>query len=104
MKSYLYSIFTNFAQKITIGEGDGKVSGIGTDSADDILLNVLNAAYFIAGFIAVVMIIIAGIMYTTSAGNANSVTKAKNMIIYSVAGLVVIILAFAITNFVRGVF
>ena len=46
------------------------------------------------------MLIYGGIRYTTSGGNANSVTAAKNTVIYSIVGLVISILAYAIVNFV----
>jgi glucose uptake protein GlcU len=65
-----------------------------------VLQNGLNIAYFLAGTIAVIVIIIGGIMYVTSAGNSGNITKAKNMLLYSVVGLVIIIAAYAITNFV----
>jgi uncharacterized membrane protein YjfL (UPF0719 family) len=48
----------------------------------------------------VVVIIVAGIMFTTSGGNADSVKKAKSMLLYAVIGIVVSILAYAIVNFV----
>jgi hypothetical protein len=73
-------------------------------SANQVLQNGLNIAYFLAGTIAVIVIIIGGITYATAAGNSSNVTKAKNLILYSVIGLVVIIIAFAITNFVIGRF
>ena len=49
-----------------------------------------------------VVIIYGGFMYTTSAGDSNKVTKAKNAIMYGIIGLVVAMLAFAIVNFVIG--
>ncbi|MFZ1301905.1 MAG: pilin [Candidatus Microsaccharimonas sp.] len=73
-------------------------------TAKDLLRNGLNLAYYIAGIIAVVVIIIAGIMYVTSMGDSGRVTRSKNMILYAVIGLVVILVAFAITNFVLGAF
>lgn len=60
----------------------------------------LNGVYFIAGFVAVVIIIIASINYVTSAGDTNKITKAKNTILYAAIGLVFVIGAFAITNYV----
>ena len=83
---------------------DATDSNIPTLTSGEVVTNTLNLAYFLAGIIAVIVIIIGGIMYTTSAGNAGSVTKAKNMILFSVIGLVVILSAFALTNFVIGQF
>ena len=62
----------------------------------------INLAIGVIGFIAVVIIIYGGFMYTTSAGDSNKVTKAKNAIMYGIIGLVVAMLAFAIVNFVIG--
>lgn len=77
---------------------------IPTMDGDELLLAVLNLSYFIAGAVAVIVIIVAGIYYTTSSGDAGRVTKAKNLLTYSIVGLIIIISAFAITNFVIGGF
>ena len=67
---------------------------------DGVIKIVINTLLFIIGFSAVVVIIIAGIRYTTSGGNANSVSAAKNMLLYAVIGLIVAIFAFAIVNWI----
>lgn len=61
---------------------------------------IINVALGIIGLVAVVMIIVGGLNYTTSAGDAAKVKKAKDTIMYGVIGLVVALLAFAIVNFV----
>ena len=48
------------------------------------------------------MMVWGGIKYTTSAGDTNKVTSAKNTIIYAVIGLIISIMAYAIVNFVIG--
>lgn len=60
----------------------------------------LNGVYFIAGFLAVLMIIIGSINFVISSGDSSKTTKARNTILYSVIGLVIVALAFAITQFV----
>ena len=85
------------------GTGPGQVD-VPTVTANSVLQNGLNIAYFLAGIIAVIVIIVAGIMYATSSGDQARITKAKNLILYSIAGLVVILSAFVITNFVIGRF
>ena len=73
---------------------------------DDDLMNyvkiIINTLMFALGAISVVMIILGGIKYTTSMGDAKNVESAKNTIMYAVIGLVVAVLAFAIVNFVIG--
>lgn len=66
----------------------------------DILNLIINVALGVIGFVAVVMIIMGGIQYTTSSGDAAKVTKAKNTILYGIVGLVIALLAFAIVNFI----
>ena len=61
---------------------------------------IIQTMFFILGVLAVIMIIYAGIQYVISAGDSGKVTKAKNTIIYSVVGLVVAIMAYAIVGFV----
>lgn len=86
---------------------NGKIDtpdGIIAISADQVLMNTLNAVYLIIGIIAVAMIVYAGITYVRSAGDSKNIEKAKNTIIYAVVGLVIILLAAAITNFIiKGV-
>lgn len=87
----------------------GGVKGVGggdanTDDLSDNLKTIVNILLFVLGAIAVIMIIIGGIRYTTSNGDAGSIKGAKDTILYSVIGLVVAILAYAIVNFVLGAF
>lgn len=70
------------------------------DDAGKIINSVINILLFIVGTIAVIMIIVAGIFYVTSAGDAGKVTKAKNTLTYSIVGLLVALLAYAIVNWV----
>jgi len=88
-----------FAQKIDAG-----AVGIPTGSGDDLLKNALNLTYFLAGAIAVIVIIVAGVWYVASSGDAGRVAKAKNLLTYAIVGLIVVMSAFAITNFVIGRF
>jgi hypothetical protein len=73
-------------------------------NADSALANILTTVYTWAGIIAILVIIIAGIMYSVSQGEQAKITRAKDMIVGAVVGLVVIIMAFVITQFVLGRF
>lgn len=61
---------------------------------------ILGTVYFIAGMVAVIIIIIGGLRYITSNGDPSGIQSAKNTILYAVVGLVVIIAASGITGFV----
>ena len=64
----------------------------------------VNAALYMIGVVAVIMVIYAGILYITAAGDAGKLAKAKTAIVWAVVGLVVVILSYAIVNFVIGAF
>jgi hypothetical protein len=70
--------------------------------ANSALQSILTTTYFWAGIVCVLVIIVAGFFYVTSAGNAATIKKAKDAILGAVIGLVVIMMAFAITAFVIG--
>lgn len=74
------------------------------EKAETTVKDVVNLLLFVVGALAVVMIIFSGISYTLSQGDAGRVAKAKNTLIYSVVGLIVAFLAFAIVNWVIGEF
>jgi len=74
------------------------------NTADDVLAGGLGLVYTAAGIVAVLVIVLAGFRYVTAAGDSAAIAKAKNTILYAVVGLVVIILAFAVTWFVIGRF
>ncbi len=92
-------LLLQLAQKI-----DAPSNNIPTMNGDDLLKNALNLTYFLAGVIAVIVIIVAGLMYATSSGDSGRVAKAKNLLTYAIVGLVVVMSAFVITNFVVGRF
>ena len=56
----------------------------------------------IAGIVAVIFIILGGIKYSISQGNASDLEKAKDMIVYSLVGLGFVIFAFTIVQFVTA--
>ena len=64
--------------------------------------NVINTILYVAGIVAVAMLIIGGIRFMISRGDKDKVQKAKNTIIYALIGLVVCVLAFAIGNWAIG--
>ena len=74
--------------------------GSNTGSVEQIAKTITNVLLFLIGVISVIMIVIGGIKYTTSNGDSNRVTAAKNTIMYAIIGIIVAILAYAVVNFV----
>jgi hypothetical protein len=65
-----------------------------------VFTTIVNILLYIIGAIAVIMLIIGGIRYVTSAGDSSAVTAAKNTILYAIIGIIVALLAYAVVNFV----
>lgn len=56
----------------------------------------LNWFLWIAGVVAIAFLIYGGVMFITSGGDAEKTTKARNTILYSVVGIIVIAASYAI--------
>ena len=83
------------------------VSSVNDGNSTDLpsfITNIVNILLFLAGAVAVIVIIIGGIRYVMSSGDAGQVQSAKNTILYAVIGLIVVIMAYAIVNFVINQF
>jgi hypothetical protein len=97
--------FITFAQGsiqngIQSAQGSGVPATLFGDSG--IIGTITNTLLFVVGALAVIMVIWGGLRYATSAGNAASVTAAKNTILYALVGLIIAFLAFAVVNWVLG--
>jgi hypothetical protein len=82
---------------LSVGAG-GKCSGGG--DLNGVIQTAVNIISAIVGVVAVVMIIVGGFKYITSAGDANKVSNAKNTVIYAIVGLVIVAVAQLIVHFV----
>ena len=71
-----------------------------SDQVNSTVGNIVSALFWIVGIIAVVVLIIAGIMYMTSAGDPGKAAKAKNAVLYAIIGLIVAIMSGAIVTWV----
>jgi len=61
---------------------------------------ILTFAFGAAGAIFVVMFLIGGVQYMTSAGNEEAATKAKKLLMDAVIGLVIILASWAISGWI----
>ena len=86
--------------KITISPQDLNLQGAPTSVSSGNVENLLMTVYFWAGVVAVIAIIVGGFWYVTANGSQDRIKSGKNMILYACVGLVVIIMAAAITQFV----
>lgn len=97
--------------KTAVCEGAGIVGGVsscdppeGTKTINDYIRIGLNVFSAIIGVVAVVMMMIGGIKYVTSQGDATQTNNAKNTILYAAIGLVVAAIAQIFVQFVLSRF
>lgn len=85
-----------------VGDTANECPSPGTGGLDigDLIKKVINIMSMLVGAIAVIMLIVAGFRYVTSAGSDSATAAAKKTIIYAVVGLVVVALAQVIVHFV----
>ena len=89
--------------KLAIVNGGSNVNKVNNGTGEELtnaVTSIINAVITVLGIVCVIVIIIGGINYMTSSGDAGKVKKAKDTILYGVIGLVICVLAFAIVNFV----
>jgi type IV secretory pathway VirB2 component (pilin) len=104
--AYAYDPLSN-----ACGAGGGTASGstaCGANGSDPItgkngiLEKAATIIAGVAGVAAVIIIIVAGITFATSGGNAQRIESARSAIIGAVVGLIIIALASTIVAFVAG--
>ena len=88
------------ALMVDLGDNPENVSEAtgGASSARALARTIVNFFLFFLGLVATIMVIYGGVLYVTAAGNDDQVGKAKNVILYAIIGIVVILLSFALVN------
>ncbi len=87
-------------------EGVGLTGSNDCNPADDgntvygVVRSAINLLSIVVGVAAVIMLIIGGLKFITAQGESSSVASARATIIYSIIGLVIVLLAQVIVRFV----
>jgi hypothetical protein len=61
---------------------------------------ILGSVLGFTGTIFFVLVVYAGLMWMTAAGNEDSIAKAKKILIAAIIGLIIVLSAYAITTFI----
>ena len=77
-----------------------EMQGKSIDGDKGLIKTVVNVLLWVVGVLSVIMIIFSGFRYITSAGDTSKTKSAQSTLIYSVVGLIVAIMAWAIVNMV----
>lgn len=79
--------------------------GLGGDaSIEEIVGNIIQLFLGFLGFVALVIIIVAGFKWMTSGGNEEKISKAKKMLVAGIIGLAIILASYIITVFLMRTF
>jgi len=89
---------------ISPGDAPGNVSEAtgGEGSIRNLILRIVNFFLGFLGILAVIMVIYGGVTYVTAAGSDEAIGNAKKIILYSIVGIIVILLSFALINTILG--
>ncbi|MEO6760836.1 MAG: pilin [Candidatus Saccharimonadales bacterium] len=90
---------TDIACQAISGQSNCDGNSSGSLSINKIVSMVVNVLTYVVGAVSIVMIIIGGFKFMTSAGDAQKVASARNSIIYALIGLVIVVLAQLIVHF-----
>lgn len=85
------------------GEAEEAIRDAGADggaSLSDVITDIVNALIFVVGSISVIMVVVGGIRYTLSGGEASATQGAKDTILYALIGVGVALFAYTMVNFV----
>ncbi len=69
-------------------------------NVEDIYKKIMNIALYAIGIVAVIMIIYGGYIYMTAGGNADQAKRGRTILMWAIAGLIVVLAAASIVNIV----
>ncbi len=78
----------------------GTGAGMTERTLTEIIRVVMQWLLYILGFLAIIVFIVAGIMYLTSGGDETKTEKAKKWIIYAIVGVVIALSGLIIMNLI----
>ena len=102
--NWVYYGFTIFDNTKCGDTGSNPNSACGLNSVPLFIANFIRLGLYVAGALSVIFLIVGGLQYVLSSGNPQNTQRAKSTITYSLVGLLVALLAFAIVDFVIGRF
>lgn len=80
------------------------IRGVATlDCLPTLFQNIVGWILIFAGVIALFLIILSGIKFTTSGGDPKQIDEARKTLTYAIIGLIVVLLSFTIINFISYV-
>ena len=102
---FVASTVSSFAGSTFVPSGVAQTSSLTqTGGITTFLSGVLNLLIGIAGFLVLVYLVISGVKYITSGGDAQKTESARKSIIAALIGIVVVLLSYILVRLVLNVF
>lgn len=95
--AFALSVRTALAQVNT--EYDEISESLGNEELESTIEYFINAFLAVLALIAVILILVGGFQWMTAAGNDDKVATAKKTLVAAIIGLLIILAAWAVTNF-----
>jgi type IV secretory pathway VirB2 component (pilin) len=99
----LVLIFVAVGILTTLFNADAAFAVDGAAQTQSFIKSIITTLVGIAGAVAVVFMVIGGFHYITSSGHPEKLDKAKKTLLYSGVGLVIVLAAYTIVDFVAGI-
>jgi len=101
---YVCKLYTAIKEPTSNSSNSGKTvsltNPINAESIPEVLGKIIQAILGLVGSISLLMVVYGGLLWLTSAGNTEQITKGKNIFIWSTIGLAVIFFSFTILQFI----
>jgi len=89
--------------KIKLGGPIEFKSPIGNMSIEEFLYKIASAIFILSLVVAPLMLVIAGVLFVTSGGNPQQIDTAKRLILYTLIGFVIILIARGIIQLLKPI-
>ncbi len=98
---YTQAASVNF-KEFNNGKNAAKYNDKGNMDIVEVITRIITFLLTFLAALAVLIILVAGVMYITSGGDEGKVETAKNWILYAIIGLIIALLGWVIVNIVSG--
>ncbi|MDA0208235.1 MAG: hypothetical protein O3B64_02395 [bacterium] len=93
--------FTAHAVEIDVGLGQvNDAADLNDQSLEETIGTVISILLGLLGIVFLVMVIYAGFLWATAGGSDDNIKKAKKLLLNGVVGIIIMLSAYAITQFV----
>ena len=94
---------TTWAQSVNLGLESARGIGLGETPLKVIITRIIQIILGFLGILTVILIMYAGFIWMTAAGDENKIERAKKILLDAIIGLIIILAAFIIVSFIlRG--